>query len=113
MKSKFEEFKRGVEAGTERFNACERMAKYLLEDRGCKLQYVGSTSDVCSRWANTKSGCNGHKSKMIGLTSHFMEGCPSDTGLGKDHIRLTPVDFMDTTVWGLGLQKLNLFLGTD
>ena len=71
---------------------------YLLEDRGCKLQYVGSTSDVCSRWANTKSACNGRKSKTTGLTSHFMEGCPSDTGPGKEHIRLTLIDFMDTTV---------------
>ena len=71
---------------------------YLLEDRGCKLQYVGSMSDVCSRWANTKSACNGRKSKTTGLTSHFMEGCPSDTGPGKEHIRLTLIDFMDTTV---------------
>ena len=60
---------------------------YLLEDRGCKLQYVCSMYDVCSKWANTKSACNEQKSKTTGLTSHFMEGCHSDTGPGKDNIR--------------------------
>ena len=27
---------------------------YLCEDLACSLQYVGSTTDVCSRWASTK-----------------------------------------------------------
>ncbi|KAL8620004.1 hypothetical protein ACOMHN_015286 [Nucella lapillus] len=40
LRNKFDEFKRGVEAGTERFNACERMAKYLLEDRGTHTAQV-------------------------------------------------------------------------
>ena len=26
-----------------------------------------------------------------------MEGCPNDTGVDKDHIRLTLLDFLDTT----------------
>ncbi|XP_067682927.1 spectrin beta chain, non-erythrocytic 5-like isoform X3 [Haliotis asinina] len=34
LKSKFEEFKRKVEAGSERFNRCERLAKWLLDDKG-------------------------------------------------------------------------------
>ena len=62
------------------------------------MQYVGSTTDVCSRWAATKSACNKANSNSTGLYKHFQEGCPSDTGQGKDHIRLTLVDFFDTTV---------------
>ncbi|XP_041352702.1 spectrin beta chain, non-erythrocytic 5-like isoform X2 [Gigantopelta aegis] len=34
LKNKFDEFKRTVEAGSERYNRCERMAKTLLEDKG-------------------------------------------------------------------------------
>ena len=34
LRSKFDEFKRTVEAGTERFNMCERQARYLTDDRG-------------------------------------------------------------------------------
>ena len=71
---------------------------YLLEDLGCRLQYVGSTTDVCSRWAATKSACNKANSNSTGLYKHFQDGCPSDTGQRKDHIRITLLDFLDTTV---------------
>lgn len=36
LRNRFDEFKRTVDAGTERFNRCERLAKWLLED---KTQY--------------------------------------------------------------------------
>ena len=70
---------------------------YLLEDLGCGKQYIGSTTDVCSRWASTKSACNKMNSNSTGLYRHFQEGCPSDTGPSKNHIRITLVDFLDTT----------------
>ena len=70
---------------------------YLLEDMACKLQYVGSTTDVCSRWSSTKSACNKQNSNSTGLYKHFMEGCPHDTGVGKGHVRLTLLDYLDTT----------------
>ena len=31
---------------------------YLEEDVVCDLQYVGSTSSMTHRWANTKKKCN-------------------------------------------------------
>ena len=34
LRNKFDEFKRQVEASQERFNRCERMAKWLVEDKG-------------------------------------------------------------------------------
>ncbi|KAL4238363.1 Spectrin beta chain [Mactra antiquata] len=34
LRNKFDEFKRNVESNQERFNRCERMAKWLLEDKG-------------------------------------------------------------------------------
>ena len=71
---------------------------YLLEDLPCKLQYVGSTTDVCGRWAATKSACNRANSNSTGLYKHFLNGCPNDTGRQKEHIRLTLVDYYDTTV---------------
>ena len=30
---------------------------YVVEDTACGLIYVGSTVDVCSRWAQTKKAC--------------------------------------------------------
>ena len=71
---------------------------YLIEDLGCRKQYVGSTTDVCGRWAATKSACNKANSNSTGLYKHFQEGCPSDSGLDKDNLRLTLLDFLDTTV---------------
>ena len=71
---------------------------YLLEDTACRLQYVGSTTDMCSRWAATKSACNKANSNSTGMYKHFMEGCPNDTGTGKAHLRITLLDFLDTTV---------------
>ena len=70
---------------------------YLLEDRLCMLQYVGSTTDVCSRWSSTKSACNKGDSNSTGMYKHFMEGCPNDTGVEKEHLRLTLLDYFDTT----------------
>ena len=71
---------------------------YLLEDLACRLQYVGSTIDICSRWSSTKSACNKGDSNSTGLYKHFMEGCPNDTGAEKAHIRLTLLDYLDTSV---------------
>ena len=59
---------------------------------------MGSTTNVCSRWAATMSACNKANFNSTGLYKHFQEGCHSDTGQVKDHIRLTLVDFLDTTV---------------
>ena len=70
---------------------------YLMEDLGCGKQYVGSTTDVCGRWAAAKSACNKQNSNSTGLYKHFQEGCPSDTGPAKSHIRITLVDYLDTT----------------
>ena len=70
---------------------------YLMEDLGCGKQYEGSTTDVCSRWAATKSACNKRNSNSTGLYKHFQEGCPSDAGPSKDNIRITLLDYLDTT----------------
>ena len=61
---------------------------YLLEDTACMLQYIGSTTDVCSRWSSTKSACNKEDSVCTGMYKHFKEGCPRDTGREKNHLRL-------------------------
>jgi hypothetical protein len=70
---------------------------YLLEDTACRLQYVGSTTDVCSRWSSTKSACNRADSVCTGMYRHFMNGCPQDGGREKDQLRLTLLDFLDTS----------------
>ena len=63
----------------------------------CLKQYIGSTTDICSRWSSTKSACNKADSNRTGLYKHFQDGCPNGTGRSKTHIRLTLVDFYDTT----------------
>jgi predicted GIY-YIG superfamily endonuclease len=52
---------------------------YLMEDLGYGKQYVGSTTDVCGRWAAVKSACIKQNSKTTGLYKHFQERCSSDT----------------------------------
>ena len=47
----------------------------LLEDTACMLQYIGSTTDVCSsRWSSTKSARNKEDSVCTGMYKHFKQG---------------------------------------
>ena len=70
---------------------------YLEEDTSCALQYVGSTSSMTHRWANTKKMCNERASKGTGLEEQFKVGCPCDTGGKKSHIRITLLEHMNVT----------------
>ena len=71
---------------------------YLCEDMACQLLYVGSTTDVCGRWANTKKACLDGDSTNTGLYKHFNNGCPAYNGNGDlSHLRWTLIDFVDTT----------------
>ena len=70
---------------------------YLEEDVLCKKQYVGSTFNMSSRWANTKLRCNRRDSDQTGLYKHFRDGCPNDTGVEKKHIKISLIYFMFTT----------------
>ena len=71
---------------------------YLIHDTACQLLYVGSTTDVCSRWSGTKTSCLGRKSTNTGLYKHFYEGCPEHLTNGNvDHLTHTLVDYIDTS----------------
>ena len=71
---------------------------YSIEDILCQKRIVGSTTCPTARWSNYKSQCNSKKCKSTGLSKHFMEGCPNDTGRQKSHLDFTLLDFYDTTV---------------
>ena len=70
---------------------------YSIEDIPCKKQIVGSTQDPVKRWRNYKSTCNSERSNSTGLASHFMDGCPFDTGKEKTTLDITLIDYFDTT----------------
>ena len=71
---------------------------YLVHDTHCQLMYVGSTTDVCSRWSTTKSACLGRNKSNTGLYKHFMEGCPEHMDKGNvRHLTWTILDFIDTS----------------
>ena len=70
---------------------------YGIKDVPCGKIIIGSTQDPNSRWANYKSSCNKQNSKSTGLSKHFMDGCPFDTGTEKATLNYTLVDFYDTT----------------
>ena len=70
---------------------------YLEEDTLCHLQYVGSTSSMTHRWANTKKMCNDKSSRGTGLEEHFKMGCPNDTGVKKSHINISLLEHMDVS----------------
>ena len=74
----------------------DRWFIYLIEDKHCNKQYVGSTTDMYSRWSSHKSGCNSG-SISTGLSAHFVNGCPGDTGRGKNNLMVTLVDYLDVT----------------
>ena len=78
---------------------------YLEEDLPCKLQYVGSTNSMTARWANTKLRCNQRDSDSTGLYKHFRDGCPNDIGIKKETIRISLIDFMETSVEKLRVAK--------
>ena len=70
---------------------------YACEDLACGLIYVGSTVDVCARWASTKKACLDKNSINTGLYRHFRDGCPGDTGARDlSHLRWTLLDHLDT-----------------
>ena len=59
--------------------------------------YVGSTTDVCRRWAGTKKVCLDYDSVNTGLYKHFKNGCPAGNGGGDlEHLRWNLIDFMET-----------------
>ena len=71
---------------------------YVCQDTACGLIYVGSTTDVCGRWAKTKKACLDRNSNNTGLYKHFMDGCAGDTGSGDlKHLTWTLVAHMDTS----------------
>ena len=70
---------------------------YSIRDIPCQKIIVGSTQNPCDRWRNYKSTCNKENSKSTGLSKHFMDGCPFDTGIDKATLRYTLIDFYDTT----------------
>ena len=70
---------------------------YKIKDIPCNKIIVGSTQNPKERWANYKSCCNKRKSNGTGLSKHFMEGCPHDTGPQKQTLNITLIDYYDTT----------------
>ena len=71
---------------------------YLCEDKACKLLYVGSTTDVCGRWASTKKACMDGNLSNTGLYKHFMTGCPEyQTNGDLSHLKWVLVDYLNTS----------------
>ena len=69
---------------------------YTIVDEFCELIYVGSTTDVCARWSQTKKACLDRNNSNTGLYKHFQDGCPGyNTALC--HLRWTLVDSITTS----------------
>ena len=70
---------------------------YCIEDVPCHKKIIGSTTDPAARWRTHKSTCNGKNSNSTGLSKHFKEGCPNDTGKEKETLDFTLIDYYDTS----------------
>ena len=70
---------------------------YSIEDVPCHLRIVGSTTKPPDRWSTHKSHCNSKNSNSTGLSSHFKMGCPNDLGREKSTLKMTLLDYYDTT----------------
>ena len=64
---------------------------YTIVDEFCELIYVGSTTDVCARWSQTKKACLDRNNSNTGLYKHFQDGCPG-YNRALCHLRWTLVD---------------------
>ena len=60
------------------------------------FQYIGSTTSMTERWANTKSRINGNKKPGTGLETHYKEGCSQNLGPDLASVRVTLLEHMDT-----------------
>ena len=60
------------------------------------FQYIGSTTSMTDRWANTKSKINSNKKPGTGLETHFKEGCSQNLGPDLASVRVTLLEHMDT-----------------
>ena len=70
---------------------------YVIQDLACELTYVGSSSNICSRWSSTKSAIRRQETNT-GLYKHFHDGCPAYQQHGDfNHLKITLVDHIDTT----------------
>ena len=71
---------------------------YCVECLPCQAQYVGSTTNVASRWKNHKYTANTRKASCSGISKHFSEGCPNDQyDQKKMQLRITLIDSIHTT----------------
>ena len=75
----------------------KRRFVYLDEDSVYELQYIGSTTSMTHRWANTKKKYNDRNSNGTGLETHFRDGCPGHVGENLPHISITLLDHMNVT----------------
>ncbi|KAH9509152.1 hypothetical protein Btru_049222 [Bulinus truncatus] len=67
LRSKFDEFKRKVEARTERFNQCERLAKYLIDDRGPHTKEVTARQEnIREKWNSLLEQIDNRDQKLLG-----------------------------------------------
>ena len=72
--------------------------KWFVYSVEYKLIYVGGTTNICRRWANTKKACLDCDSVNTGLYKHFKNGCPGGNEGGElEQLRWTIIDFMETT----------------
>ena len=70
---------------------------YSILDMPCQKLIIGSTQNPLERWRNYKSTCNKENSNSMGLSKHFMDGCPFDQGKEKKTLNYTLIDYYDTT----------------
>ena len=75
----------------------DRWFIYSILDKNCSKTYIGSTTNVTSRWAAHKSDCNHKRGHKSGLSKHHELGCPGDVDQNKSHLELTLLDYMDVT----------------
>ena len=72
---------------------------YQIEDIHCGRVYVGSSTNIYSRWSSHKSDCNNRRGDKSGLAKHFSVGggCPGDVDKDKKNLELTLLEGMDVT----------------
>ena len=61
------------------------------------FQYIGSTTSMTDRWANTLSKINSNKTPGTGLETHYREGCSQHLGPDLASVRVTLLEHMNTT----------------
>ena len=94
LRNKFDEFRRNVESNQERFNRCDRMAKWLLEDKGPYTTQVLERQDqLTEAWQQLLDQIEARDQKLFGAGEIHRFNRDVEEALTRIQVRIESMTF--------------------